>query len=174
MCASSEYTPLDETDREILQILQRDARNKTAVAIGEQIGVSDGTVRNRIGNLEQRGIIEGYVPIINYEEAGYQLEIRITCTSRIVNRQELANEALQIEGVVEVQELMTGRENIEVTAVAPKHDDVTRVAQTLDELGLQVESEELIRHHYFRPFNHFGTESVVDDEGEADADHELS
>ncbi|ELZ18439.1 AsnC family transcriptional regulator [Haloterrigena salina JCM 13891] len=50
MCASAEYTPLDETDRKILQRLQRDARNKIAVEIGEQIGVSDGTVRNRIRN----------------------------------------------------------------------------------------------------------------------------
>lgn len=123
MCASSGYTPLDDTDRAILQLLQRDARNTTAVEIAERVGVSDGTVRNRIEKLEAEGIIEGYVPIINYERAGYQLEIRIRCTARIVEREALTKEALGIEGVVEVRELMTGRGNVEVTAVAPAHDD---------------------------------------------------
>lgn len=58
---------------------------------------------------------------------------------------------------------MTGRENIEVTVVAPTHDDLTDAAKALDELGLEIEREELIRHHYFRPFNHFGTEDVSGD-----------
>ena len=160
MCASPEYTPLDDVDRAILQLLQRDARNLTAVDISERVGVSDGTVRNRIDSLEERDIVEGYTPMIDYERAGYQLQIRIMCTAPIVDREELAQQALDIEGVVEVHEIMTGRLNVEVKAVAPRHQNVTRVARSLDELGLEVESEELIRHHYFRPFNHFGTEDV--------------
>lgn len=165
MCASPEYTPLDEIDRAILQLLQRDARHKTAVEISEAVGVSDGTVRNRIENLEARGVIEGYVPVIDYEQAGYQLEIRFTCTAPIVEREALAQEALQIEGVVEVMEVMTGRGNIEIIGVAPRNDDVTRIAKALDRLGLQVESEQLIRHRYIRPFNHFGTQNVSGGDG---------
>lgn len=160
MCASAEYTPLDEVDRAILQLLQRDARNATAVEIAETVGVSDGTVRNRIEKLERMGVIEGYVPLINYETAGYQLQVRISCTAPIVERERLANEALGIDGVVEVRELMTGRENIEVTAVAPRNDDLTRIAETLHELGLTVVREELVRHQYIQPFNHFGTEAI--------------
>lgn len=168
MCASPDHTPLDEVDRSILQLLQRDARNLTAVDIAEKVGVTDGTVRNRIGDLEERDIIEGYVPMIDYERAGYQLQIRIMCTASIVEREELAREALQVEGVVEVHEVMTGQANVEVKAVAPRHEDLTRIARTLDEMGLDVESEELIRHHYFRPFDHFGTEDVSGgDDGEA-------
>lgn len=158
--ASPEYTPLDDVDRGILQLLQRDARNSTAVDMAEQIGVSDGTVRNRIDNLEERDIIEGYVPLVNYANAGFQLQIKITCSSRIVDREAHAQEALQIEGVTEVNELMTGQENIEITAVAPTQDDLTRIASSLDEQGVNVESEKLIRHHYFRPFDHFGVENV--------------
>lgn len=170
MCANSRSTSLDTIDRTILQILQRDARNATAVEIAKEIDVSDGTVRNRIEKLEQRGIIEGYAPLINYEEAGYQLQIQITCSARIVKREQLTKKALEIEGVVEVQELMTGRENIQVTAVAPKQKDLTRIAKALDELGLEVESEELLRHHYFRPFNHFGAEDV---DGENDDTYDI-
>lgn len=62
MCASPEYTPLNDVDRAILQLLQRDARHLTAVDIAEKVGVSDGTVRNRIRALEERDIIEGHRP----------------------------------------------------------------------------------------------------------------
>ena len=153
MGESSETAPLDNVDRAILQLLQRDARYATAVDIAEKAGVSDGTVRNRIAGLKDREVIEGFVPLINYAEAGYPLQIKIRCTARIINREELAREALTREGVISVEEIMTGRKNIEVTAVA----------KALDELGLEIESEELIRHHYFRPFNHFGTEDVSGD-----------
>lgn len=163
MCASDEYTPLDEVDRAILQLLQRNARHQTAIEIGEAVGVSDGTVRNRIESLEQREIIEGYVPVIDYENAGYQLEVQFHCSARIVNREAYAEEALQIEGVVEVLELMTGTSNVEITAVAPRKDDLTRIAREIDELGLEVEEEKLVRRKYIRPFNHFGTEDVSEE-----------
>lgn len=163
MCASPEHTPLDDIDRAILQLLQRDARHLTAVEIAERIGVSDSTVRNRIDNLEDRGIIEGYAPLVDYERAGFQLETKIVGTARIVDRHELAEAALQIKGVVEVQELMTGRWNIEIMAIAPTHDDLTQIALTIDDLGIEVERETLVKHHYFRPFNHFGVDDVSGD-----------
>lgn len=160
MTIGPEHFPLDEVDRAILQLLQRDARNATAVDIAERIGVSDGTVRNRIENLEETGIIDGYAPVIDYERAGYQLQVRFICSARIVDRESLAKDALGIEGVVAVDEIMTGRRNITIKAVAPSNEDVTRIALALDELGLDVESEELIRNQYYRPFNHFGVGDV--------------
>lgn len=163
MSPDHQRTPLDEVDRGVLQLLQRDARHQTAVEMGEAIGVSDGTVRNRIENLEQAGVIEGYVPVINYEEAGYQLQICIECTAPIVDRDKLAKDALELEGVIDVREMMTGRQNVQVQAVAPTNDDVTAVARQLDEMGLGIEDEDLIRRHYHRPFNHFGTENITTD-----------
>ena len=58
--------PLDDVDRGILYALQRDARN---VTIAEEVDVSASTVRNRIGRLEDIGVIEGYYPKINSERA---------------------------------------------------------------------------------------------------------
>lgn len=163
MCARQEYSPLDDIDRAILQILQRDARNTTAVDIAERLDVSDSTIRNRIDALEDRGVIEGYAPLINYEQAGFQLQVAIECTAPIVEREELAQKALQIKGVVEVDEKMTGRGNVMVTVVVPKHEDLTRISKELDSLGLDIEHEELLRHHYFRPFNHFGVDNISDE-----------
>lgn len=82
------------------------------------------------------------------------------CTAPIVDRERLASEARDLEGVIDVRELMVGRNNIHVQVVAPENDDVTRVAKRLDELGLEVEEEYLVRHHHHRPFNHFGTEEI--------------
>jgi hypothetical protein len=90
--------------------------------------------------------------------------MRISCTARIAQRAQLAEDALQITGVVEIDELMTGRGNVEVTAVAPTHEDLTAIATALDELGLEVEREELISRHFFRPFNHFGVDDISGDE----------
>lgn len=65
---------------------------------------------------------------------------------------------------------MTGRENVIITAIAPEHEDLTRIARSLDERGLDVEREELVRHHYVRPFNHVGTGDVTE---ETDGTHEV-
>lgn len=169
MCAETEFTPLDEIDRAILQLIQRDARNYTAVDIAEHLDVSDGTVRNRIQKLEDRGVIEGYAPLIHYENAGYQLQVRYTCTAPLVERDRLAREALDAYGVVQVRELMTAQGNVEVTAVAPSNDDVNDIALALDELGLTVEAEELVHRRYLRPFNHFGRDDLQTDD---DATHD--
>lgn len=52
-------TPLDETDRHILHVLQNNAR-ATITDIANEVGVSGNTVRNRIEQLEEQGIIKGY------------------------------------------------------------------------------------------------------------------
>lgn len=66
---------LDETDRGILYLLQQNARETTAAEIAEAVGVSAGTVRNRIDRLEEQGVLEGYIPDIDYETAGFELHI---------------------------------------------------------------------------------------------------
>lgn len=167
MAPATGYSPLDDVDRRILELLQRDARNATAVEIAEEIAVSDGTVRNRIDQLEEQGIIEGYVPIVNYERAGYPLAMRISCTAPLPDRHRLAEEAQQVGRVVEVSELTAGRDNIEITAVAPTHEGLSETAEALHELGLQIESQELISDRYVRPFDLFGggAESGSADDG---------
>lgn len=151
---------LDEIDRGVLHLLQQDARNLTPIDMARQLPVSDGTVRNRIANMEEQGIIEGYVPTINYEAAGFPLKIVLSCSARITERADLAQKALQLDGVIRISEMMTGRENVRITAVAPHTDDITRIAHRLDELGFEIEREELMRHEYVQPFNHFGHDVV--------------
>lgn len=51
---------LDELDRHILYALQQDARHTSSGDIAEERGISASTVRKRIQQLEEEGIISGY------------------------------------------------------------------------------------------------------------------
>lgn len=55
---------LDDTDRKILDLLQRDAR-MTNAAIGAEVGMTAPSVFERIRKLEQRGVIQRYSAVIN-------------------------------------------------------------------------------------------------------------
>ncbi|MEE3304302.1 MAG: winged helix-turn-helix transcriptional regulator, partial [Candidatus Thermoplasmatota archaeon] len=54
---------LDETDRSIIEVLERDARTSLR-RIAEEVGVSLGTVSNRVKKLEENGVIKGYRVIL--------------------------------------------------------------------------------------------------------------
>lgn len=153
---------LDELDRRIIHTLQRNARGVSSGDIAELAGVSASTVRNRIERLEELGILRGYHADVDYERAGYQLHTLILCTAPIRRRDELAAAAMDVPGVVRVTEVMTGAENVHVHAVGEDSDDLNRVGRDLDELGLEVVDEDIIRDEYVAPFAGFNTENSID------------
>lgn len=61
--------PLDELDRVILTALLRDARTPF-LEISRQVGVSGGTIHQRVDKLREAGVIEGSRININYERVG--------------------------------------------------------------------------------------------------------
>lgn len=148
---------LDAIDRGILHLLQEDARNNVASTIADEIGVAPNTVRNRIERLEAAGIIEGYYPHINYERAGYQLRVIFVCTAPISRREELANETLNIDGIIEVIEILSGNQNLAVEAVGSDSDDITAIAEQLEELGLEIRDEWFLKNVRPSSFDHFST-----------------
>ena len=50
---------LDETDRQVLSILQANARTSNA-EIARQVGMASSAIYERIRKLEERGVVEGY------------------------------------------------------------------------------------------------------------------
>jgi DNA-binding Lrp family transcriptional regulator len=50
---------MDELDRQILDVLRRDARTPYT-EIAEQVGTSEGTVRNRVERMTDEGVIERF------------------------------------------------------------------------------------------------------------------
>jgi Lrp/AsnC family transcriptional regulator, leucine-responsive regulatory protein len=63
---------INEIDRQILNIIQKDARIANA-EIARQVGLAPSAVLERIRKLEERGVIKGYEAKINPAEAGYIL-----------------------------------------------------------------------------------------------------
>lgn len=150
-----EEVDLDELDRFIVHALQGDARHTSASDVAEDAGVSPSTVRKRIANLEEVGIIEGYHVDVDYELAGFQLHTLILCTAEIPEREELARQAREIDGVVAVREVMTGVENVHVEVLGRDGDDLSRIGTELDAIGLHVEEEDLIRNEYHCAYEGF-------------------
>ena len=68
---------LDDIDKEIIRILQEDAR-KSYREIQEQLQISIGTIHNRITKLKKNNIIEGYTLKLNNIKLGYKLTFLIS------------------------------------------------------------------------------------------------
>lgn len=146
---------LDEVDRAILHALQEDARNATTTGIGEDVGVSASTVRNRIERLEDEGVIEGYQPKLNYEHAGFPLRLVFICTAPPDDRSALAETVLDVHGVLDVRELVTSEQNLLVEAVAMDTTDVVEITRLLNEQAIDVVSSEIVASHHSQPFGYF-------------------
>lgn len=146
---------LDNIDRGILHLLQLDARHATAQEIGDKTGVSPSTVRNRIDQLEADGVITGYHPAIDYKTAGLPLEILFVITAPPTERTAAVEHLMDIKGVVDVRETLTGRRNIYLEAVGTSTSDITRMTDAIHELGLEIESSDIVKQHQSQPFNHF-------------------
>ena len=153
-------TGLDDVDRAILYALQEDARDMSSGDIAERTGTSDSTVRKRIQRLEGDEIIKGYSAEVDYQESGYPLRMLLFCTASIPERGEIVPEILSIDGVVSVQELVTGEENLLVTVVGESDSDITPVAQELLDMGVTVADEVLVRSHETTPFGEFDPEDL--------------
>jgi DNA-binding Lrp family transcriptional regulator len=146
---------LDSIDKRILYYLQQDARRTSSSDIAEELGLSSSTVRTRLNKLEDTGIVRGYHLDIDYDLAGYPLYTKIICTAPIPDRDDLANRAREIRGVTAVREIMTGERNVYVNAIGTDHDDLNRISEDLDDLGLDIVDEQLIRDEYVCPYHGF-------------------
>ena len=62
----------ENLDRKLVNALLEDGRASLR-SLGEELDVSVTTVSNHISDLEEDGIIEGYVPEVDYGELGYDV-----------------------------------------------------------------------------------------------------
>ncbi|APX97591.1 Lrp/AsnC family transcriptional regulator [Natronorubrum daqingense] len=147
---------LDEVDRRVIYELMTDARGNSSPAIAEEIDVSPGTVRNRIEDLEEHGVIDGYHAHIDFEATDGRLSTLFMCSVPFADRKTAARAADEIPGVVNVRILMGGRRNFHVLAVGEDTDDLRRIGTTLSELGVEIEDEMLVENDKVRPYEPFG------------------
>ena len=156
---------LDNIDRGILYMLQKDARNTTSSDIADKTGVSASTVRNRLDRLEGDGIIKGYHPEIDYEAANLPLRVMFIITAPPKQRSDIVNKLLDIQGVIDVREMITGNRNIQTEVVGRDTSDIVRITDAIHDFGVEVESSEIMKRRRVQPFNHFYFSEAVDDMG---------
>jgi Lrp/AsnC family transcriptional regulator for asnA, asnC and gidA len=63
---------IDNLDRKILELLQKDGR-MAYTDIAKKLIVSGGTIHQRINKMTEAGIIKGTQVLINYEKIGYDV-----------------------------------------------------------------------------------------------------
>lgn len=150
-------SPHDAVDYAILYHLQQDGR-RAITDIADELEVADNTVRNRIQELEEQGVIEGYQVNVDYDRADVQHHYMFICSARVSERESLAQEARSFSNVTEVITLMTGTHNVYIIGCENGKDGITELAYKIDNLGLRIEREHLIRDHVRQPFSGFQLE----------------
>lgn len=145
---------LDDTDRAILRILQEDARTPFS-EIARRIDMSSATVHDRVGRMEDAGVIEGYHAKVNAKEVGYGVSALVGLRVEQGREEDTLEKLRNIEEIQEVH-LTTGEWDVMLRVVAPDTDELRelmfeRVAtmdgfsrsQTMIILGTDYESEGL-------------------------------
>jgi len=81
----------DNLDNQLINALLGDGRASLR-SLGDELNVSVTTVSNHINDLEAGGVIEGYTPMIDYSELGYDvtavmhLKVEGSALAEIVDR----------------------------------------------------------------------------------------
>ena len=122
---------LDEIDKDILRILQEDAR-KSYREIQDQLGISIGTIHNRISKLKKNEIIEGYTLKLNNVKLGYKLTFLIRVQIDGKHTEEILSEVSNKPEVCSVFHT-TGEQSAALICRFRESDDVHKFIRELNQ-----------------------------------------
>ncbi len=128
-----------DKDMKILDVLQENARLGVK-QIARKTDIPITTVFNRIKNLEKRGIIKGYVAVIDNKKLGKEIEafiiINIAYTS-ILNLDTICRDLISLEEVDECYEI-SGATNILIKVSTQDIDSLNEfIIQNLKKRGVE-------------------------------------
>ena len=147
---------VDKVDMGILHLLQQDARDNTTSEIGEEVGVSSSTVGNRINKLEEQGIITSYQPTLDYEKVGFDQHLLILGTVPLKEIESMADQILEVSGVVAVRELLTNEQNLTIELVGANRGRIKEILHELSSIGIHIDDMKMMNQERNRPFNGYG------------------
>ena len=120
---------MDELDREILSIIRRDAR-KPYTEIAEQVGTSEGTVRNRVERMADDGVIERFTVTTRTGNVKAMIELDVAVD---VNTSDLGERVADWEQVDFVWQV-SGEEDIVLVVDAADTQSVNQMITRAREL----------------------------------------
>ena len=95
--------PLDNTDKQILALLQKNAR-MTVKEISNRLNLSSTPIFERIKKLEKSGIIDHYTAVLNNEKLGKKLNAFAHISLKNHSKAMVAEFVNQIEIIPEIME----------------------------------------------------------------------
>ncbi|WP_193310236.1 Lrp/AsnC family transcriptional regulator [Halorubrum halophilum] len=113
---------LDETDREILRILQEDARTPFS-EVARRIDMSSATVHDRVSRMEEAGVIDGYHASIDPRSVGYGVSAFVGLRVEQGREEDALKRLREISGVREIH-LTTGEWDVLLKVVASDTDSL--------------------------------------------------
>lgn len=105
---------LDRIDRQIMQILNQDARTPSS-EIARQVGIPERTVHNRIHRLQDGGYIHA-VAVVNPKAFGYTLAVDIFCEIEL-GQMAQATEMLAAMPEISYIAISTGDQDLSIQAL---------------------------------------------------------
>ena len=119
---------LDKFDRGILKALQRNGRIAKST-LATQVNLSESACLRRVRTLEESGLIEGYVALINQEHAGCPVNVFVNITLERQDQTDLHSFEEAVRKLPEVMEcyLMTGDYDYLLRVVASDTADFERI-----------------------------------------------
>lgn len=122
---------IDEIDKEILRMLQEDARTSFR-KIAEKLNVSEATIFMRVRKLIRKKIIKRFTVIVSPEMLGKNITAFILITADPKKLQTVLEMLNKIDDVYEVYDV-TGPY---YAIVKVKTEDKNRLARIIDEIGM--------------------------------------
>ena len=113
------YT-LDNTDRRILRVIQEEARVSNS-ELAERVGLSPSPCWRRVRTLEENGVIDRYVTLVNAKAGGLPINVFATVTleKQAESALELFEKAVKKRPEVMECNLMTGEFDYLLRVVVP-------------------------------------------------------
>ncbi|AIF69516.1 transcriptional regulator [Palaeococcus pacificus DY20341] len=121
---------LDEIDKKILAILQRNSRTPLR-EISKAVGLAESTIYERIKKLKDNGVIERFTVILNPEALGFTMLSFILIKSKAGMYAQVAKELMKYSEIVEIYET-TGNYDMVVKIRTRSSDELNSF---LDKIG---------------------------------------
>lgn len=126
---------IDKMNKKILNILQRNGR-MTYKEVAKKIDRAQSTVRDRIGIMEEDGVIKGYTVVINKKKAGLDCYAIIQSKVDPGRLDQVTRKLLRVENVLQVYHT-SGEHNLTFLIATCDYDEMKRIlSERIAPLGI--------------------------------------
>lgn len=112
---------IDETDLEILKHLRKDGRASFS-EIADKLNLATSTVTGRVQKMEEKQVITGFRPVIDYEELGFKLTAMIAIKADSDRIVDTADKLQKNERVISFFEVTGDTDMIVVSRFIDRED----------------------------------------------------